>query len=96
MAKRYDYADAATCSVGLMSCCVCGKKITNGEFRYHETTKAYVSCHRACCEDDKMWKKLDKEQKDREDYAKAYEQACKEFLEKWGSFPEEDCHYCSS
>jgi len=96
MGKRYDYVDVATCRVGLMRCCVCGKKITTGQYRYHETTKAYVPCHRACCEGDPMWAKLDQEEEERQAYEAAYKAACDEFLAKWGSFPEEDCPYCSS
>jgi hypothetical protein len=82
---------------GLMKCQLCNKKIEPGlSYRWWETADAYLSEHRSCTEDDPKWAQLDKLKQERLDWAEAYNQACEEFLAKWGSFPEEDCPYCSS
>ena len=93
MMKRYEYTHADRCKVGLMKCCSCGKKIT-GQYRYHETEHAYVPCHRECCSTDKTWAVLDQRDKEEKEWRDGYEQACKDFLEQWGSFPEQTCDYC--
>ena len=61
MAKKKDwnYTEANGCRVGLMQCCSCGKKITEGEFRYYDAGEAYVCQCKACGGDDAHWKEHD-------------------------------------
>ena len=92
---KYEYESRNT--HGRMICQICRKKIEQGEsYRWWETSDAYLSEHRSCTTDDPMWVKLDKQKQDSLDYQKAYEQACEEFLEKWGEFPYAECNYCGA
>ena len=100
MARRkrhfhYEYESHNT--HGLMKCQICGKKIEKGlSYRWWETTDAYLSEHRSCTQDDPEWTKLDKQKQESQDWQEGYDQACKDFLEKWGSFPYEPCDYCGA
>ncbi|AXQ68940.1 hypothetical protein HOU00_gp185 [Caulobacter phage CcrPW] len=65
MGRPYDhqyYCDTGS-RHGEMRCGGCGKPITEGPYRVYKRTKAYdwyyVTFHRACCEDDPQWAKLD-------------------------------------
>ncbi|GKQ44406.1 hypothetical protein [Pseudomonas syringae] len=82
--RRYQYADTSYCSVGTMQCCACGKKITEGPYRYHETTDAYVPCHRICCEDDPKWLELDRQEQASIERRKLFEVDVLAFYDKWG------------
>ena len=64
MGKRKDwvYAEANGCTVGLMKCCSCGKKITEGEFRYYETEEAYVCQCKTCGGSDSRWIERDRQE----------------------------------
>lgn len=82
---------------GKRICQICHKEIKAGlSYRWWETTDAYLSEHRSCTEDDPKWKEFDKQKQSKQEWEESYMLAYKEFLEKWGSFPEEDCPYCSS
>lgn len=58
--KHWVYAEANGCTVGLMKCCSCGKKITEGEFRYYETEEAYVCQCKKCGGSDNRWVERDR------------------------------------
>ena len=60
--KHWVYAEANGCTVGLMRCCSCGKKITSGEFRYHETEEAYVCQCKKCGGSDNRWIEKDRQE----------------------------------
>ena len=60
--KHWVYAEANGCTVGLMKCCSCGKKITEGEFRYHETEEAYVCQCKKCGGSDNRWVERDRQE----------------------------------
>lgn len=91
---RYEYESRSR--HGEMKCQLCHKEIKSGlSYRWWETPNAYLSEHRSCTEDDPEWAKLDKYKQDAQKWESDYEQACKEFLQKWGSFPEQECGYCS-
>lgn len=93
--RRFYYEYETKNRHGCMQCQICGKEIKPGlSYRWWETSDAYLSEHRSCTEDDPEWKKLDKRKQEAIDWNIQYEQACKEFLEKWGSFPEQCCDYC--
>jgi hypothetical protein len=62
--KHWIYAEANGCTVGLMRCCSCGKKITSGEFRYHETEEAYVCQCKKCGGSDSRWIEKDRQEAD--------------------------------
>lgn len=82
---------------GQMKCQLCHKEIKPGlSYRWWETSDAYLSEHRSCTEDDPKWKELDKNKQVVQDWQKAYKEACDEFLQKWGSFPEQTCDYCGT
>lgn len=87
-AKSWDYSDAKHCSTGTMQCSQCGKKITEGEFRYRQKYKGgdwhYVQHHRACCLEDPMWMALDNLQATAHAQRKALSDACREFKARWG------------
>ena len=92
---HYEYESHNT--HGRMKCQICGKKIEKGSsYRWWETTDAYLSEHRSCTEDDPKWKVFDKQKQDALDWQEEYDQACKEFLEKWGKFPYGPCDYCGA
>lgn len=57
--KHWVYAEANGCTVGLMRCCSCGKKITEGEFRYYDAGEAYVCQCKACGGSDEHWREHD-------------------------------------
>lgn len=59
--KNWRYCDAAHGSHGTMKCTACGKKITEGEYRVHETNEGFYSQHRACSAHDPRWAALDQE-----------------------------------
>lgn len=82
--RHYVYVALPWSSVGLMCCSCCGKKITEGQYRYFETEEAYVPQHRACCEDDPEWKQLDKEQAIREQQRSDMLADAIAFRDKWG------------
>ncbi|MEB0133439.1 MULTISPECIES: hypothetical protein [unclassified Pseudomonas] len=88
--RNYDYADASYQLVGTMQCCACGKKITEGPYRYHETADAYVPCHRACCPDDKRWKELDDSEAGQAIRHKEYCADVLAFYDKWGGLDDDD------
>lgn len=60
--KHWIYTEANGCTVGLMRCCSCGKKITSGEFRYHETEEAYVCQCKKCGGSDNRWIEKDRQE----------------------------------
>ena len=60
--RHWVYAEANGCTVGLMRCCSCGKKITSGEFRYYETEEAYVCQCKKCGGSDKCWIEKDRQE----------------------------------
>lgn len=60
--KYWVYAEANSCTVGLMKCCSCGKKITEGEFRYYETEEAYVCQCKTCGGSDSRWIERDRQE----------------------------------
>ena len=95
--RQFTYEYESRSTHGNMKCQLCGEKIKSGlSYRYWETADAFLSEHRSCTEDDPEWAKLDKYKQDAQKWESDYEQACKEFLQKWGSFPEQECGYCSS
>ena len=57
--KHWHYSDVSTSTHGLMVCSACGKRITDGAYRYRETATAYVVHHRACSATDVAWRHLD-------------------------------------
>lgn len=59
--KHWIYQDANGCTVGLMKCCGCGKKITSGEFRYYDSGDAYVCQCKACGGGDTKWMERDRQ-----------------------------------
>ncbi|TLG91350.1 hypothetical protein FEM54_13505 [Pseudomonas edaphica] len=90
MSRHYRYASAPNQQVGLMRCCACGKKITEGLYRYHETEDAYVPCHRACCPADPKWQEIDTAD---ENSRIRHEQYCADvlqFYDKWGALDDDD------
>jgi hypothetical protein len=88
--RHYYYADARYQKSGTMQCCACGKKITEGPYRYHETTDAYVSCHRSCCPEDPKWLALDQEEQASIERRRLFEADVLAFYDKWGASDEED------
>lgn len=60
--KYWVYAEANSCTVGLMKCCSCGKKIAEGEFRYYETEEAYVCQCKTCGGSDSRWIERDRQE----------------------------------
>ena len=64
MAKKKDwnYTEANGCRVGLMQCSSCGKKITEGEFRYYDAGEAYVCQCKACGGSDAHWQDYDRKE----------------------------------
>jgi hypothetical protein len=88
--RRYQYVHFRYCRVGKMRCCSCGKKITEGQYRYHETENAYVPCHRACCPNDPQWNVLDQADKDAAIRRQEFEIAVLAFYDKWGPMDDDD------
>lgn len=88
--RHYYYADVRYQKSGTMQCCACGKKITEGPYRYHETTDAYVSCHRSCCPEDPKWLALDQEEQASIERRRLFEADVLAFYDKWGAPDEED------
>lgn len=83
--RHYNYAnDARTHRCGLMRCSVCNKPIEAGAFRYYEKRDAYVTQHRACCEEDAMWAKIDAAAAAGAAKQKARSDACRAFKAQWG------------
>ena len=59
MSKKYDWyyvTNAKSHKTGNMICTHCNKLITQGEYRYRETSNAYLVQHRKCSEQDTHWK----------------------------------------
>lgn len=90
MGKRNDYGYSCTRTShhGLMQCCVCNKKITDGRYRHHFKleTDAFVTCHESCCADDPTWAEIDKQAADQEARFAEFRKACGEFRSKWLEF----------
>ena len=93
--RHFHYEYESRSRHGNMKCQICGKGIAIGlSYRWWETSDAYLSEHRSCTEDDPKWKNLDEQKEAGIKWQEDYEKACEEFLEKWGSFPEQHCDYC--
>lgn len=90
MSRHYQYVDVRYCQVGKMRCCSCGKKITEGQYRYHETENAYVPCHRSCCQKDPHWAVLDEAEEASKAKRKQFEADVLAFYDKWGHLDEDD------
>lgn len=88
--RNYRYADAGSQICGKMQCCKCGKKITDGLYRYHETAEAYVSCHKACCPEDPQWLKIELQEKCESDRRKLFESDVLDFYDKWGELDDDE------
>lgn len=58
--KHWIYTEANGCTVGLMKCCSCGKKITEGEFRYYDAGEAYACQCKRCGGGDTRWIERDR------------------------------------
>jgi hypothetical protein len=67
-----------------MRCSICNRKIEVGEFRYYETTNAYVSQHRACTEDDPEWSARDENKAKHSQRLSELKRACEAFNAQWG------------
>lgn len=83
MAKHYEYSDAKTSHTGIMVCAACHKPITEGDYRYRETTDRYINWHRKCCADDVAWAKRDKEFARMKASRIAFLAACMKFRDLW-------------
>lgn len=59
--KHWIYQEANGCTVGLMKCCGCGKKITSGEFRYYDSGNAYVCQCKSCGGSEARWVERDRQ-----------------------------------
>lgn len=84
--RKYEYADASWQALGLMRCSVCGKKVEkgpDGQYRWHETPRAYVVTHRACCADDPTWAEKDADEKTQADQRAALRAAAVDFAAQW-------------
>lgn len=88
--RHYNYASAPQYQVGKMRCCSCGKKITEGQYRYHETADAYVPCHRSCCPTDLKWAEMDALEVENQRRRKEFEADVLAFFDKWGYLDDED------
>lgn len=88
--RHYEYGNAKFMRVGTMICCACGKRIKEGLYRYHETADAFVPCHRACCEDDPAWERLDREDAEQKRLRAMYCDDALAFYTKWGSVDDAD------
>lgn len=87
--KPWSYGCVRSSSHGLMRCHVCGKHITEGEYRYRATYKhfehtGYSTGHRACTADDPMWALIDAQREESEARHQAFITACVEFKKTWG------------
>ncbi len=85
MGKKYHwtYANKSWASYGTMRCTACGKQVTEGDYRVRETEEAYLVQHRACCENDPYWAKLDKEIIEQYESMKLRLAAFREFKKQW-------------
>ena len=87
--KPWSYGCVRSSSHGLMRCHVCGKRITEGEYRYRATYKhfehtGYATGHRDCTTDDPMWAARDSRVEAQEARRNALSIAAREFKAKWG------------
>lgn len=87
--KPWGYSCVGSSSHGLMRCHVCGKRITEGEYRYRATYKhfehtGYATGHRGCTTDDPMWVEIDAKRDAAEERSRAFIKACIDFKKKWG------------
>src|SRR5699024_1493237 len=87
--KPWGYSCVGSSSHGLMRCHVCGKRITEGEYRYRATYKhfehtGYATAHRGCTTDDPEWAAQDKRAEAAWARHKALSIAAREFKAKWG------------
>lgn len=85
MTKKYKWSYSSTPghNCGTMICTACHKKVILGEFRYRETSDAYLVQHRACSKDDPHWIKLDEEKNQRYESIKVRLDAFIEFKKQW-------------
>jgi len=81
--KKYEYANTSYMRVGKMICTCCNKAIESGDFRYRETTDAFLPQHRECTKEDNNWCRLDNQRKAEIENTQNYLQACLEFQRKW-------------
>lgn len=86
--EPWSYSCVRSSSHGLMRCHVCGKHITEGEYRYRATYNhyehtGYVTAHRDCTTDDPEWAAKDKRMEEAWARRKALSIAAREFKAKW-------------
>lgn len=93
MGKRklpWQYANAQNMKCGVMVCVACGKKITDGDYRYREDygDRGYhAHQHRECVPLDQQeyWSRQDESGKLHIAKMIEYREACKEFRDKWST-----------
>jgi hypothetical protein len=84
MAKSFDYCNVSHSSHGLMKCALCGKKITEGDYRTREKPKAYVTWHRACCLEDPKWAQIEADRATHSERIRNMHADAIVFRGKWG------------
>lgn len=90
--KKWTYADASNgILVGTMKCNLCGKRVTEGQFRYRTNrVDEFIVQHRACCSEDGRWKYLDACAEHAANQEKWRRAAFDEFVARWG-IPDDLC-----
>lgn len=84
MQKDFRYGNATSSRTGIMVCRTCHKDINDGEYRYRETDREFINWHRACCEDDPMWKHLDEKKAVLAAEQEQFESDMAALIKKWG------------
>ncbi|PCI53504.1 MAG: hypothetical protein COB36_12280 [Alphaproteobacteria bacterium] len=57
--KNYHYSNVSRGLTGGMICAHCNKSIEDGDYRYYENPKAYITHHKSCCLGDPAWEEMD-------------------------------------
>ena len=80
--SRWNYANSATSSHGLMKCHACSQLIV-GDYRYREGRDGFILNHRSCSSDDKVWGHRDAELKQYQARLEEQLKAYKAFRDYW-------------
>lgn len=79
----WSYSNVDSSRHGTMQCATCGKKVSQGKYRYRMGRTGYVINHRECCLDDPYWAAQEAQHRARQAHHARVEQACRDFYRKY-------------
>lgn len=80
--KKWGYTHSDHSRHGRMVCSQCSQLIF-GEYRYRDAGDKYITEHRSCSTEDRMWARVDKEREQERERCRVRLEAFKAFRDQW-------------